>query len=69
MRFRTTGCVRVHIAFEPAQVRADFRGMLIAKVAVLFEGFADDFVQLCWQIRIQPGCGDGRALKTFNFRL
>jgi hypothetical protein len=43
--------------------------MLIAKVAVLFEGFADDFVQLCWQIRIQPGCGDGRALKTFNFRL
>src|SRR5215831_3622719 len=59
------GCLaRFGIAFEAQQVSSDVTGVLVPEIAVLLQGFVDDFLKLRWQIRIQPHRWRRRAIQN-----
>jgi hypothetical protein len=48
------GLARVRVTLEAFQVGAEFRGALVADVAVFFESFADNAREFVGQSGIQP---------------
>src|SRR5260370_7480542 len=52
------------VAFKPLQVSAHLRGTLITKLAVSFDGLADDFFQLREHLGIHRRCGNGRPIEN-----
>ena len=55
---------RFRIPLQPLQVRAEIRGMLIAKIAILLERFGDDSFEHDRQIGIQARDSRRRAVQN-----
>ena len=45
------GALQIRVALQPLQISADFRGPLVAQIAVLCDRLADDFYELLRQAR------------------
>ena len=51
-------------AFQPLEVGAHVRGMLVAQVSVFFQSLVDDVLQLGRKVRIQPYWRNRRAVQN-----
>src|ERR1700757_3995607 len=44
------------IAFQPLQIGANLRGVLVPEISILFQTLIDDAFQFGWQVRVQTYC-------------
>ncbi len=54
---------RAGIALEAGEVGAHFGSVLVAQVAIFFEGLVDDAIQLRRRIGVHARYGSGRAVE------